>query len=288
MGNSNDPNLSLSFSQRVGATKVSPLLPIGSLSESARTKLWHVLHSHLRSTADEYGYVRYDRVWPAILVDWAVEKDAVRAEQLSKKWLPKIEQIQEIFVRHPYDQPLDLLEYILRHKNCPPEFAGQVEKALRSGRTAYYVLDDRTIYPMATPEEAQSVQQAVEDLGDLVAPKTHLIWAAERLREGNYADSVRESIHAVESIASLVAGKSKSDLTDALVALEKKQHIHPALRVGFEKLYSYTSAEQGARHALLDSGAAKIDQIDASFMLGACASFVSYLNAKGRAAGLIG
>ena len=52
---------------------------------------------------------------------------------------------------------------------------------------------------------------------------------------------------------------------------------HPALNEGFEKLYGYTSNEQGVRHALLDQGQSNVGQDEAVFMLGACASFASYL-----------
>ena len=45
--------------------------------------------------------------------------------------------------------------------------------------------------------------------------------------------------------------------------------------------------EKGIRHALTE-GKADVDMDDAVFMIGACASFVSYLVGKARAAGLIG
>ena len=43
------------------------------------------------------------------------------------------------------------------------------------------------------------------------------------------------------------------------------------------KLYAYTSDEQGIRHALLDQPDPRVAQNEAVFMLGACASFASYL-----------
>ena len=56
---------------------------------------------------------------------------------------------------------------------------------------------------------------------------------------------------------------------------------HPALHQGLEKLYGYTSDEQGVRHSLLDQGQSNVGQDEAVFMLGACASFASYLWRKG-------
>ncbi|MEH2627060.1 hypothetical protein V1292_005115 [Bradyrhizobium sp. AZCC 1719] len=62
--------------------------------------------------------------------------------------------------------------------------------------------------------------------------------------------------------------------------------MHPALKRGFSAIYGYTSDEGGIRHALLDSGEAAVDEVDAIFFIGACSSFVSYLIGKARVAGL--
>jgi hypothetical protein len=102
---------------------------------------------------------------------------------------------------------------------------------------------------------------------------------------GRYADSLRESIHSVESTARVL--EPSGSLSGALARLEKKANIHGALKQGFNSLYGYSSDEQGVRHALLDAGDANVDEADALFMFGACAAFVSYLINKARAAGLL-
>ncbi len=71
-------------------------------------------------------------------------------------------------------------------------------------------------------------------------------------------------------------------LGPALKALEKHGYISGVLKSSFGKIYGYSNAEEGIRHPLLDEGSAKVDEIDAQFMFGACASFISYLVAKGR------
>jgi hypothetical protein len=58
------------------------------------------------------------------------------------------------------------------------------------------------------------------------------------------------------------------------------------MKKGFASLYAYTSDEGGIRHALLED-AAKVDETDALFMLGACAAFVSYILNKARSTGLL-
>jgi hypothetical protein len=74
------------------------------------------------------------------------------------------------------------------------------------------------------------------------------------------------------------------DLRPALATLKKQGTVHGSLKEGILKLYGHASAEKGLRHSPAFQGVAKVDQTDALFMFGACASFVSN---KGRASGLI-
>jgi hypothetical protein len=115
--------------------------------------------------------------------------------------------------------------------------------------------------------------------------RAHLRKAAEELTAGRYPDSIRESIHSIESVARTLEPDRK--LTNALARLEQSAKIHGAMKAGFLSLYGYSSDEHGIRHALLDDGAANVDETDALFMIGACAAFVSYLINKARTAGLL-
>lgn len=92
---------------------------------------------------------------------------------------------------------------------------------------------------------------------------------------------MRESIHAVESTARRFDPNART-LAPALKSLEKTAALHPALKRAFSNLYGYTSDEQGIRHALIDNPPGHVGQDEAVFMLGACASFSSYLARKHR------
>ncbi len=76
--------------------------------------------------------------------------------------------------------------------------------------------------------------------------------------------------------------KGGKSFDEAMKALEDRVRIHPALRKAFGGLYGYTSDEQGIRHALLDKPESPVGRDEAVFMLGACASFVTYLLSKSR------
>jgi hypothetical protein len=64
--------------------------------------------------------------------------------------------------------------------------------------------------------------------------------------------------------------------------MEQRGHLHGSLKAAFGSLYGYSSDEEGVRHALVFSDEAKVDEADALFMMGACASFVSYLLARSK------
>jgi hypothetical protein len=144
-----------------------------------------------------------------------------------------------------------------------------------------------SIVPTATEEEGRAVQEAFAALGadEFAGARKHLRGAGIYLGQpGKDADSIRESIHAVEAVCRVAADKPSATLSDALKVLSKKLPLHGAFAGALDKLYGYTSDEKGIRHSLLDDEAA-VDQADAQFMFGACAAFVSYLIGKARAAG---
>lgn len=114
----------------------------------------------------------------------------------------------------------------------------------------------------------------------------HMRQAAEHINARQFADSITDSIHAVESVARIIDPKNNKTLGPALDSLERAGLLkHPALKGAFKQLYGYTSNEQGVRHALIDKDAADVGLDEAVFMFGACACFAAYLSQKHREAG---
>jgi len=141
---------------------------------------------------------------------------------------------------------------------------------------------------VSSPQEGEALERAFAELAkhELNGAREHLRLAAEHLTLGKDADSIRESINAVESVARILDPGASKTLGPALAALEKGTAIHSALRSGFSAIYGYTNNAQGIRHPLLDNEKAPVESEDALFMIGACASFITYLIAKARRAGI--
>jgi hypothetical protein len=148
-------------------------------------------------------------------------------------------------------------------------------------------VDGNVLCPIGSDQEATALKQAFLDIErtSLSGSREHLRSAAAELGAGNFADSVRESIHAVESAVRVL--EPSGDFSKALSKLEQKSNIHGALKKGFLTLYGFTSDEQGIRHPLLDKEAPAVDEADAMFMIGACSAFLSYLTNKSRATDLL-
>jgi hypothetical protein len=197
-----------------------------------------------------------------------------------------VNRVKAVFMRGSYATIYGWLQHVLQ-AGPPPDFAKIISQILRDCRSPYRVVDDEILCPIGSDEAAETVTKAFVDLkaGGLAGGREHLKSASDELSDGNFAASVRESIHAVESVVKVL--EPSGDFSKALARLEAKTNIHGALKKGFLAIYGFTSDEQGIRHPLLDKDAAAVDEADAMFMIGACSAFVSYLIDKSRIAGLL-
>jgi hypothetical protein len=186
-----------------------------------------------------------------------------------------------------YATVFGFIQFVLRHPDCPRDLATQLGDVLQKARAPYRVLDSTTIIPVACDEEARTLLRAFADLKQeqLHGALSHLRSAGSNLTAEDYAATIRDSIHAVQSVVYVIAGSS--DLERGLNKLGRAAPIHGAFKQGLRSFYGYTSDERGIRHSLLDQKEAPVDEADAMFMLGACAAFVSYLINKARNAGFL-
>lgn len=284
--NALDPR-NLTFSQANGYEELPQALKIEEISDGARTRLWSVLFDFVgqESRITRTGYRRVAGSWRAILRFLHVEHYERALDEFDDSMKKFVGRYKRKFMHGQFNEVFDLLLAIMRHPECRQEFIRLVSVAFKESRLAY-VVDvgpPPTIYPAATREEGEAVLQATAELDDagLTGAVNHLRKAADYIHQGDPPGAVRESIHAVESTARSFDPKAKT-LDPALRSLEAAGGLHPALKQAFSKLYGFTSDEQGIRHALIDSPQADVGQDEAVFMLGACASFSSYLARKHR------
>ena len=194
---------------------------------------------------------------------------------------------RKLITEGEYHEILTVIEFVLRHKDCSETLRKNLVSPFDDTPIAYFVEEINgvpTIMPRVSREAGEGTQQAVQSIsaGGFEGAATHLRQAAEQINTGQYAKSIVDSIHAVESVAREIAPKESKTLGPALNSLSEAGLLHPALKEGFKKIYGYTNDEQGIRHPLVDRDSPDVGLDEAMFMFGACASFTAYLVSKHR------
>ncbi len=245
----------------------------------ARTHIWNLFYVFIDNTEHYFGSIRDE--WKNILHTKHVLHDNKPLDEWDTSFEYHRRNLRHSIENRPLNQVFDLIQFVIRHPDCPPKFINSMKQIFAYTKLAYTIetANPPTIIPSVTEAEGKTIVESLQLLRrvGLEGSASHLRKASEYINKNDWAGSIRESIHAVESVARQLDPKSSETLRGALTALEKQQSLHPALRDSFTRLYGYTSDEQGIRHALLDRSTAKVGMDEAVFMLGACASFASYL-----------
>jgi hypothetical protein len=278
----------LTFEQAEGVQSLPTQLQIKEISQEMRALLWAVIHESMNKSAEHssMGYGSwFKEPWSTILKHKHVFREHRMIDDFENNLKKLTKELKLTFTDGDYSSVLGLVQWLLRQPSCPQNLAIQVGRVLQHSRSAYRLFDGDTIAPISSEHEAGAFQSALKASGEarFEGARRHLKDAAKELTNGNWAASIRESIHAVEAAAKIIVPGANT-LGPALTALAKKKVIHAALQNGFSNLYGFTSDEQGIRHSLLEKGEAEVDAVDAQYMLGACAAFVSYLLARARQA----
>lgn len=272
----------LTFAQAEGAEPLPQQLKLREVSQQLRATLWSEVFAQLVSAKEydsNYNLVVGDP-WFPILLRKHIFCDHMMADELDRQFGKLASKVKQIFQNGSYIDVFDFIQFVLRDQDCPYDFEELVSQCLRESRAAYRIVN-KTIIPIASEEEGQAIESAVAELSDhgMVGAREHIIKASQCINNGQWADSIRESIHAVEAAARMLEPSAKT-LDPALKALKEKARLHPALVKGFGSLYGFSNDEKGIRHPLIDEPVASVDEADALYMLGSCASFVTYILSK--------
>ena len=274
-----------SFSQAQGYEEIPGPLKLEELPKEARTRIWNLFFAHLSKSmsADTMGLGGpwIGRPWEQVFQATHTQFDILSLDDWSPDFRPFCKKFRKRIESQPFNKVFDLIQFVLRHPQCPSEFVAGLRRVFADSRLAY-TLDcgpPPTIVPAVTPEEGAIIVESLQSLrqAGLDGSAAHVRKASEFINEGDWAGSVRESIHAVESVARQLDPEAAQTLGPALKSIERRGALHPALKKAFDKLYGYTNKEQGIRHAHLGQMDERVGQDEAVFMLGACASFASYL-----------
>ena len=291
MSHENDDDFyELTFSQREGKASLPESMRLEHIPQRFRQLAWRVIDGEIGDSSSFSIYDNYFLREPnigSILCSYQFDvlgkfyDETVGHDPDSSAGF-----FRKLISSEDYHNVLTCIEFILRDERCSKSLREGLIDAFDKAPVAYFVGDVNglpTVMPRFSRESGEATQQAIETLNEagMGGAVTHLRDASEHIRLKQYADSIADSIHAVESVACVIAQKANATLGQALDSLEEAKLLkHSALKKAFKNLYGYTSDEQGIRHALLDKNSPDVGLDEAVFMFGACASFAAYLVKK--------
>ncbi len=191
-------------------------------------------------------------------------------------------------------QAYDFLEFVTTRadrffKMSVPEAIEQANRMLEREHSGYRFVGGE-LTPITNVTEIAEVEGAIQRTSG-----SALDGASEHLKTAlglfgkrpvpDHRNAIKEAISAVEGVVKLINGTRGGGLNAALEAVSARIELHPALKAGLERLYGYTSDEDGIRHPILDEP--NVDEADARYMIVTCSAFVNFLIVKAEAAGLL-
>ena len=277
----------LTFSQRYGYEPLPEPMKLEEISDDLRREIWNAIREFLIEKRS-YGRTYYFRHNEARMIERIVGKLLkIPENKVSTHYDRVMSDFENVCFSSPFNKLLEFLEAFVNDREVGEGFATSIGNLFEIHGAAYRLESPRRTHlfvPIASKEQAEATREAVETVensGVASGAVTHLCQAVEYLNAGRFADSIRESIHAVESVACKIDPEASNTLGKALDSLEAAGLLkHRALKSAFDRLYGYACDEEGIRHALIEQDAADVDVDDALFMYSACASFAAYLVSK--------
>ena len=285
----------LTFSHRYGYEPLPGPMRVEEISDDLRREIWNTTRKLLLSErytkavgtylrpGDKYEFYK-EMKW---FIQRVLGKCLKRSEdEIDTSYEEVINQFKDWILHGRFNEVLDLVQFMVNDRKYGERLAKPIGESFEKSAAAYYLDMSRCpyqVFPRSNEAQGKATREAIKTIrdGDMEGAETHLRDAAAHINAQQFADSISDSIHAVESVARRIDPKSSQSLGHALNSLEKAGLIkHSALKEAFSTLYGYTSDEQGIRHPLLDKNSPDVGLDEAMFMFGACASFAAYLVSK--------
>jgi hypothetical protein len=270
------------FSEKYGHKTARERIQIDSIDEALRNSLWSLLKIYLWDKVySNTGapYLRYHSEMQRFCSLLWFRHFKNPLDTLPDEWYVVLSNLRTHFFNCLWWEVYDFVEFTA--DNFPytgrAEFIESCNGVLENELSAYRFVN-RKIAPITDGAEVSEIDSALERARGPV--RTHLRRALELLSDRqspDYRNSIKESISAVESLVGTVLGE-KGTLGQLVKKLKDEIDLHPALGVAFEKLYGYTSDEEGIRHAILESET--VGFAEAKFFLVICSAFVNFVESK--------
>ena len=273
------------FSQRMWIESQT-LLQKDNMTEKLKNKIWDTLLNILEWLCEHGSWdLNYS-------IDYSIDNNFIIdfSNQFWLKWdtVPreegKFKQFLWTKIFSSWNSIYDYIELLFRWQDIidfnKTVKLNEINRILKEENSAYRVSQNGLVLPISNEEELESIHEA--NTNPYAPVNEHIQKAISLFKKepADYANSIKESISAVEALCQIIIDDKKATLGKAIKKLkEKGVIIPPALEEAFNKLYGYTSNEGGIRHALSEGDTPPTFD-DAKYMLVSCSAFVNYLISK--------
>ena len=276
------------FSERYGYKPIREIIQKESMDDDLKNGLWNVLHSYIWNRI-EHGrnqslLTNNSNINSLVKSYWAnLFKLPIDTIPLYTKDSLKL--IREYFFKCEWHKIHSLIEETIEHYpyqrvSNKDSFIDALNNILELENSAYRLINN-AITPITSEQEIQSIEGALKNTNQYSGVQQHLNQALKLMSDRtnpNYSKSMHDSISAVEGLAKILLEDDSITLGKAIPKLRTKYSLHPVLMESLNKLYGYTSDEDGIRHG--SPNPSTMSYIDAKFMLVACTNFINYLIEK--------
>ena len=219
----------LTFSQRNGYEPLPEPMCLEHLSQELRVEIWDDLLSLCRSL------LLYESDFMPPYKEYFVyvlgRLDKRPRDEIGSSPADILGNFKSIVMRKEFNKVFDFIELIVNGNQSVERFTNNFAQSVKyflEEHQAAYQLDTSErpyrIVPRASKEAGEATQKAVETVrkGGMVGASTHLRDAVTHINDKQYADSIADSISAVESVARKIVPEA-STLGQALKSLEKSE-----------------------------------------------------------------
>lgn len=258
-----------SFSQRRGFKPAKTSFQVNSMDDDLRLALWNDLTRYIWSPYANWSKFRdlLDQIWTNF---FKKSLDSFNSSNVYPTY------IRKSYFEMEWYEVYDFIEFIIHTFAIPYAVAELIDacnSTLENERSGYRLVGALFV-PITSEQEVAEIHQALDTTEQFTSHLNKAIELLANRTSPDYANSIKESISAVEALCKLITDDRSTTLGEALEKLDRKGiTLHKSLKDAFRKLYGYTSDAQGIRHGLV--GRADLDGEDARFMLVTCSAFIN-------------
>lgn len=271
-----------SFSEKYGFESPREGFQLKSIDTALENRIWNQIRIVYINT------VQVNNIYEKYLIN---EDDSIFFEEIfdkffkSEKSLPKDlgkikTELKTSFFALEWYKIYDFIEFLVsinKDSELTQKFRAKINQVLEDEKSGYKLVGS-SIVKIIDENEILEIEDALAC--EFSGVKLHLSNSLKFLsdkKNPDYSNSIKESISAVESIINSILEKENVSLNKGINKLPFD--IDGIFKQAIIKMYSWTSASDGIRHATTNDKI-KCSFPEAKYMLVICSAFVNYLIAK--------